>query len=525
MIRNPHESISVWRDDFAAMLPSEPAGDATVCVVGAGISGLTTAYLLQREGFQVQVLDAFQVGAGETGRTTAHLTAVLDDRFSHLERLHGRERTQLAVESHRAAIDLIETIASSELIDCDFERVPGYLMSTAPDQLPLLREEETASRWAGFSDLEPIANLRTPAFMFDGPGLQYQRQATFHPGKYLRGLARAFLKRGGRLATGARAIEVSGGKDAWVMLQNRTKIRAQHVVVATNTPFNDRVKMHTKQYAYRTYVVSFAVPDHVYPGFLLWDLNDPYYYARRVKLPHRDVLIVGGGDHKTGQSNDALRRYAEIESWSRAHFNELGQVTHRWSGQVMEPVDGLAFIGRNPMDHDNVYIATGDSGNGMTHGTIAGMVISDLIAGRANPYAELYDPARKNARSAGTYFSENMNFVTRLIKDWAQGADVKDRSEIANGQGAIVREGMTPVAVYRDDEGRLHERSAVCTHLGCVVHWNAGEKTWDCPCHGSRFGIGGEVLNGPARAALSDAKESDVEVGRRSQRGFRKGGA
>jgi Rieske Fe-S protein len=182
----------------------------------------------------------------------------------------------------------------------------------------------------------------------------------------------------------------------------------------------------------------------------------------------------------------------------------LGAVTHRWSGQIMEPVDGLAFIGRNPLDDDNVYIATGDSGNGMTHGTLAGMVISDLIAGRANPYAELYDPARKNARSVGTYVSENANFVGRMIKDWAQPSEVKDRREIANGQGAIVRDGVTPVAVYRDAQGVLHERSAVCTHLGCVVHWNAGEKSWDCPCHGSRFGIDGEVLNGPARSGLGE---------------------
>jgi glycine/D-amino acid oxidase-like deaminating enzyme/nitrite reductase/ring-hydroxylating ferredoxin subunit len=514
MIRNSRESISVWRDDFAPMLPSEPAADATVCVVGAGISGLTTAYLLQREGFQVQVLDAFQVGAGETGRTTAHLTAVLDDRFSNLERLFGRERTQLAVESHRAAIDLIETIVREEAIDCEFERVPGYLMCTDSEQLPLLREEETAARWAGFADVEPLANLRSAAFAFEGPGLHFARQAMFHPGKYLRGLARAFLKRGGRLATGARAIDVSGGKDAYVMLANRTKVHTQHVVVATNTPFNDRVKMHTKQYAYRTYVVGFAIPDHVFPSFLLWDLKDPYFYARRVRLPHRDILIVGGADHKTGQANDALRRYSEIEAWSRARFNELGQVTHRWSGQIMEPVDGLAFIGRNPMDHDNVYVATGDSGNGMTHGTLAGMVIGDLIAGRVNPYAELYDPARKNARSVGTYVSENANFVGRMIKDWTQAAEVKDRSEIANGQGAIVREGVAPVAVYRDDEGRLHERSAVCTHLGCVVHWNAGEKSWDCPCHGSRFGVDGTVLNGPARSALAEATPAHAESGK-----------
>lgn len=509
MIRSPHESISVWRDEFAPVLPSEPASDATVVVVGAGIAGLTTAYLLQREGFDVQVLDAFQVGAGETGRTTAHLAAVLDDRFSHFERLHGRERTRLAVESHRAAIDLIETIAHEETIDCDFERVSGYLMCTKSGHLPLLREEEAASRGAGFPDVEPIANLRSAALAFEGPGLHYPRQATFHPGKYLRGLARAFLKRGGRIATGARAVDARGGKDAWVMLTDRTKIRARHVVVATNTPFIDRVKMHTKQHAYRTYVVGFAIPDRLYPDVLIWDLEDPYHYARRVHLDHRDVLIVGGEDHKTGQAEDMSRRYAALEAWSRAHFNELGTIMHRWSGQIMEPVDGLAFIGRNPLDHDNVYIATGDSGNGMTHGTIAGQIISDLVAGRENPYAGLYDPARKNARAVATYLSENANVVGRLIRDWTLGREVRSRLDVPSGAGAIVRDGMTPVAVYRDEQGRLHERSAVCTHLGCVVHWNPGEKSWDCPCHGSRFGIDGTVLNGPAKSALAETPAAE----------------
>jgi glycine/D-amino acid oxidase-like deaminating enzyme/nitrite reductase/ring-hydroxylating ferredoxin subunit len=505
MSRSSHESLSVWRDDSAAALPSEPPADAAVCVVGAGISGLTTAYLLQREGFHVQVLEAFEVGAGETGRTTAHLTAVLDDRFSRLEKLFGRERAQLAVESHKGAIDLIETIVQGESIDCDFQRVPGYLMCSSSDQLPLMREEETAARWAGFPEVAPIPNLRSDAFAFEGPGLKFPRQATFHPGKYLRGLARAFLRRGGRIAIGARAMDVSGGKDANVLLENRTRVRAQHIVVATNTPFNDRVKIHTKQYAYRTYVVGLEIPPGSYPDFLLWDLQDPYHYARRVHLTNRDVLIVGGEDHKTGQANDAQRRFADLEAWSRARFNALGQVTHRWSGQIMEPVDGLAFIGRNPLDHDNVYIATGDSGNGMTHGTIAGMVIGDLIARRENPFAELYDPARKNARAVGTYVSENANFVGHMIKDWTQAAVVKDRHEIRNGTGAVVRDGVAPVAVYRDADGNLHERSAVCTHLGCVVHWNAGENSWDCPCHGSRFDIDGTVLNGPARSALADS--------------------
>jgi Rieske Fe-S protein len=224
-----------------------------------------------------------------------------------------------------------------------------------------------------------------------------------------------------------------------------------------------------------------------------------------VRGAERDTLIVGGEDHKTGQANDAPLRFQRLEEWSRTHFKLLGEVTYRWSGQVMEPVDGLAFIGHNPLDDDNVYIITGDSGNGMTHGTLGGMLVSDLIVGRLNPYEKLYDPARKNVRAAGTYLGENANFVGHMIRDWTRGAEVKDRHDIPAGEGAIVRDGVSLVAAYRDAEGALHERSAVCTHLGCVVQWNSAEKSWDCPCHGSRFSTDGDVLNGPAKAKLADA--------------------
>jgi glycine/D-amino acid oxidase-like deaminating enzyme/nitrite reductase/ring-hydroxylating ferredoxin subunit len=503
MLRDQYESIPVWHDPFAERIHTEPPSEAEVCVIGAGIAGLSTAYLLQREGIKVQVLEAYDVGAGETGRTSAHLSAVLDDRLSRLEQLFGRERATLAVESHQVAIDRIEAVVRDESIDCDFARVDAYLVASTPEQRELLLAEQAASVWAGFRDVEQMHSLRQDCFAFDGLGLRFPGQAAFHAGRYLRGLARAFLRRGGRISIGARAVKVTGGSDACVTLADGQRVHARHVVVATNTPFNDRVKMHTKQHAYRSYMVGFAVTRDAFPSFLLSDLGDPYYYARRVRVGPRDLLIVGGADHKAGQRNDAPLRYRAIESWSRSHFNGLGEVTHRWSGQVMEPIDGLAFIGRNPLDEDNVYIATGDSGHGLTHGTIAGMLIRDLITGRENRYAKLFEPSRKTVRAAGTYLGENANFVGHMIRDWAKGAEVGERAEIPCEHGAILRDGVAPVAAYRDAEGVLHEVSAVCTHLGCVVQWNGGEKSWDCPCHGSRFGVDGAILNGPARLPLA----------------------
>ncbi|HEU5135420.1 MAG TPA: FAD-dependent oxidoreductase [Steroidobacteraceae bacterium] len=517
MSRSFDESIPVWRENATSQTPAEPAGrtpalpaSTQVCVIGAGISGLTTAYLLQRAGLQVLVLDAYGVAAGETGRTTAHLTSALDDRYYHLENLFGADNARLAADSHRAAIDRVETIVNEESIDCDFERLDGYLVCTDAKLREKFEDESEAALRAGFDDLEVLESMREHGVLMEGPALRFSRQAAFHAGRYMDGLARAFRKHGGTLITKARVVSVSGGGAAHVDLANGKTVAAGHIVVATNTPFNDRVAMHTKQAAYRTFVVGFEVAKDSFPAMLLWDMEDPYHYVRRVRGIERDVVIIGGEDHKTGEANDAAARYDRLEAWARANFRDLGAVVYRWSGQVMEPVDSLAFIGRNPLDDDNVYIITGDSGNGITHGTLAGMLISDLITGRPNPWEKLYDPTRKTLKAAPTFVAETADMVARMVGDHVKGGDVHDRDDVALGEGAIIRDGMKHVAVYRDAHGNLQEMSAVCTHLGCVVQWNGGEKSWDCPCHGSRFALDGSVLNGPATAPLKALEPEDM---------------
>jgi nitrite reductase/ring-hydroxylating ferredoxin subunit len=247
---------------------------------------------------------------------------------------------------------------------------------------------------------------------------------------------------------------------------------------------------------------------------LYWDTGDPYQYVRLQRIgggasgePEREILIVGGADERTGVPTDAEEPYRFLEQWTRERF-PIEEVEFRWSGQVMEPVDLMAFIGRSPGVGDNVYIATGDSGHGITHGTIAGILISDLILGLENPWTDLYDPGRVTLRSAPEFARFNLE-VAGHYAEWATGTsdDVAAEAEIAPGDGGIVWRGMLPVACYRDEGGVLHERSAVCTHLGCIVHWNREEKSWDCPCHGSRFGTDGEVLNGPARTPLRLVEE------------------
>jgi nitrite reductase/ring-hydroxylating ferredoxin subunit len=344
---------------------------------------------------------------------------------------------------------------------------------------------------------------RSPAGFDTGPCLRFPHQAQFHPLRYLMGLACAAEGRGVRIFGGSHVASMQGGASCQATTKDGHAVQAQSLVVATNTPINDRVTMHTKQAAYRTYVIAARVARDAVGKALYWDTADPYHYVR-VYRPHngsanQDILIIGGEDHKSGQASNVAQRYENLTRWARERF-PIQTIDYSWSGHIIEPVDGLAFVGHNPGDR-NVYIATSDSGNGLTHGTIAGMVIRDLILGRHNRWAELYDPARKSVRAAREFAGETLNMAAQY-GDWFTGGDTADAADIPPGEGAVMRDGATKLAVYRDIDGELHVRSAVCPHLGCIVHWNSGERSWDCPCHGSRFDCLGEVLNGPAATPL-----------------------
>jgi glycine/D-amino acid oxidase-like deaminating enzyme/nitrite reductase/ring-hydroxylating ferredoxin subunit len=483
-----------------------------VCVVGAGIAGITTAYLLAKEGKKVVVVDAKGIGSGETSRTTAHLSNVFDDRYYVAIKLHGEKKARLIAESHTYAIKKIEDIVKEEKIDCDFERVPGYLFAQPSDSEEYLDQELESARQLGFYDLTRLQTCPVPTLSM-GPCLSFPNQAIFHPLLYLAGLSRAILSEENcAIYTHS---HVSNFSHVNTLHQVKTDagftVTANHLVVATNTPVNDRVTMHTKQAPYRSYVIGVKIMDDAVPNALYWDNSDPYHYIRLVKDRHPDslnagdesynILIVGGEDHKTGQEESEQERLACLEEWVREKFPMAGDVVYRWSGQVMEPTDYVGYIGRNPGD-DNVYIATGDSGQGMTHGTIAGVLITDLIMNRPNAWKDLYDPGRIILKSAPEFLKENLN-VAAQFKDYVTPGEVSDTGEIAPGTGNVLRRGMAKVAVYCDLQGNKHEMSAVCPHLGCIVHWNNLEKSWDCPCHGSRFDATGEVLSGPAISGLS----------------------
>ena len=507
-------SLSVWFDaiEMPATNPLQNNITCDVCIVGAGLAGITTAYMLAKEGKHVVLLDSKEIGGGNTSRTTAHLTNALDDGFPNLIKLFGTDGTRLAVQSHGAAIDKIEEIIKEEKIDCDFVRVDGYLFANDSKQNDQLMEELEAVQKIGWRDVTlrkhaPVDTLT--AF----PILHFPNQARFHILKYLAGLSKVLLDKGVEVYTHTRAVDFKTGTINTVITENGFSVTSNHLVVATNTPVNDFVTMHTKNYPYRTYAIAVEVPVGSIPDALYWDMDDPYHYVRLLngkaagtdKDRTTDLLIVGGEDHKTGQDDHKRNRFAELERWTRLKFPVAGDVIFNWSGQVWEPMDSLGYIGRNPGDAEHVYIVTGDSGHGMTHCTIAGMLITDMIMGRQNPWEKLYDPARISLISSGEFLKENLN-VAAQFKDYITPGETDDPMQVMPGTGKIIRKGTSKVAVYCDQDGVRHECSAVCTHLGCIVNWNAIESSWDCPCHGSRFDPFGKVITGPAIKDLGPSK-------------------
>jgi hypothetical protein len=292
-------------------------------------------------------------------------------------------------------------------------------------------------------------------------------------------------------------------KDGQVVVraENGKTLTAQYAVVATNSPINDRFALHSKMAPYRTYAMTFTLPQGTLPDALYWDMADPYHYVRLNPGPGTsDYLIVGGADHKTGEADDGGVRFEAIEAWIRTLLPALGKEVHRWSGQVMDTIDYCGFIGRNPGEQ-RVFVATGDSGQGMTHGALAGLLLGDLILKGTSPWEQVYEPSRKPVAAAMNYVRENMTAL-KNASEYLRPGELPSEADLKPGQGAVLRHGLHRVAVSRDKGGKLHRFEAACTHLGCQVHWNSTEQCWDCPCHGSHFAPDGSVLNGPATAAL-----------------------
>jgi glycine/D-amino acid oxidase-like deaminating enzyme/nitrite reductase/ring-hydroxylating ferredoxin subunit len=499
---------SFWYED-SGLEQRPPLGadaDSDLIVVGAGIAGLSSAYEAARCGWRVTVIDrAETIGGVMTPRTTAHLATALDDYYHALVRAVGEDGARLYHDSQVAAVNRIEAICRDEDIRADFARLDGILVPAEAGHMRDLEQEYDACRAIGV-DVEWLDEAPLP-LPKGGRALRFPNQARLHPLNYVRGLISAIEARGGRIHGGTVYVD-HAEEDGGVTIETEAgpKVRARAALFATNSPVNDKVTIHTKQVPYRTYALAGPVPTGSVPDQLIWDTLEAYHYVRLQPLgDNEDLLIVGCEDHRTGMADDMDERFAHLEQWARERFPSFGEARYRWSGQVMEPVDFLPYSGRNPGNR-NIYVHTGDSGQGMTNGVAGALNLAALLFEQKAHFAELFDPGRKPV--AGSSLAD---FVAGRAQDIANlseyltGGEVSSIEELAPGEGAIIRRGAGKIAAFRQDDGTVIERSASCTHVGCIVHWNPLEQCWDCPCHGSQFQTDGTVINGPAIRPLAEA--------------------
>jgi glycine/D-amino acid oxidase-like deaminating enzyme/nitrite reductase/ring-hydroxylating ferredoxin subunit len=479
-----------------------------VVIVGAGIAGLSVAYELSQVGKSVVVLDRGLIAGGVTSRTTAHLAPICDDGVKELAKIRGEDMAAKFQASQSAAVDRIEAIVFQHDIGCDFRRLDAYLFPAPGMSFKDAREEqddEYKALRAAKVDVEKAKGIALKGFE-DAPVLRYARQATFHPLKYASGLISEIEARGGRLFADSPVTEVEELEETVrVRVEGGMSVTAPRAVFATNSPVHDRVAIHSKMAPYRTYAMAFTVPRGTLPDALYWDMADPYHYIRLQPGPGAtDYLIVGGKDHKSGEADDGDIRFEALAAWIGELVPALGREVARWSGQVMDTIDYCGFIGLNP-DSKRVFVATGDSGQGMTHGALAGILLKNLVVYGAAEWSDVYEPSRKPVSAAMNFVNENVTAIKNFA-EYLMPGELKSTAELKPGEGGIMRKGLDKIAVSRDADGGLHACSAVCTHLGCHVHWNSTEQCWDCPCHGSQFAPNGDVLAGPAIAPLSKAE-------------------
>lgn len=475
-----------------------------VVVVGAGVTGITTAYLLKQAGHTVALLERDRCLHGDTGHTTAHLTCVTDRRFQDLVRDFSGDDAQAVWDSGRAAIDQIHQVIQQEQLQCGFAWVPGYLhaplmRATTVDDVAMLRQEAQS-----IEDHYLDAVYMNEVPIFRRPGVLFANQALIHPTQYLAGLLARIPGKGCHVFEESEVQEFN--HDPLQVKANGCTIECGQVVLATHVPLMGNTGLiaatmfQSKLALYSSYAIGARIPRDTCPQALFWDTSDPYFYLRIGRRPDHDYAIFGGEDHKTGQEPDTAARFDRLEQLLSS-FVPNAEIEHRWSGQVVETNDGLPFIGEIA---PRQFIATGFSGNGMTFGTLGAIMAVDAIEQRRNPWAQLFDVKRSiTRRGAWDYVRENVDYPYYMLKDRLATSECQSLDQLKPGEGKILRVEGRRVAAYKAANGDVSTLSSICPHMGCIVHWNTAEATWDCPCHGSRFKATGEVLAGPAEKPLA----------------------
>lgn len=499
----PGRAASLWVETSppTAYPPLQENARVDVAVLGGGIAGLTTALLLARSGASVAVVDAGKVGHGVSGYSTAKVTSLHSLTYADLASSRGEDHAHVYGEANEAGLATIARFTRELAIDCDFRRRPNFTHTDSPDEVDQVREEADTAARLGL----PSSFVTETDLPWDVAGaVRFEEQAEFHPCKYLVGIAQAIRGEGGQIHEHTRAVDVSDGDPCTVELENGRELQAGHVVVATHFPFLDRSGFFARIHPERSYCLAIRIRGAVPQGMYI---DTQGHSLRSQPAPGGgELLLVGGASHKVGQADEA-DSYRHLHSYARERFDVVS-VDYRWSTQDNIPLDKVPYVGKLAPFSRRVLVATGFRKWGYANGTAAAIILADAIKGREHPWAKTYDSTRLGPPSAAVPFvKENVNVGRRFVQDRLERGDVAD---VAPGDGAIVRQGLGQAAVHRDERGELHALSARCTHLGCIVQWNNAERSWDCPCHGSRFAIDGRVIQGPAVSPLEPRQLDDA---------------
>jgi glycine/D-amino acid oxidase-like deaminating enzyme/nitrite reductase/ring-hydroxylating ferredoxin subunit len=496
---------SAWQANVPAINPTafEPLADKVYdChIVGAGITGLTAALLLQRSGKQTIVADAAGVGFGTTGGTSAHINTFGDTTYKEAEGAFGEEGAKLYKDAILTGYGIIKSQVETLGIACDYEEKPGYLYAEDEQQAKELDTVYEGAVKVGIA-VKYVEDVPTPVQYVKA--LQFDGQAQFHPVQYLQGLQNAYINAGGVILENTLIKTINTDNGIHVAEADLINIKARTAIWATHLPPNLNV-FNFRCAPYRSYVIAVTLKNDDYPDALVYDMQEPYHYVRTHTINGEKLLLVGGNDHKTGHE-DAEKSFADLEEYIREYY-DVDAVKYKWSSQYYVPVDGLPYVGQLPFAADGIYCATGYNGNGMMLGSVSGEILADLVSGKENPFADLFSPSRlKPIDGFMEFVKENADVAYHFVKDRVNIKETDTLKNLQPGTGKVVEVDGEMVAAYRDEQGEIHALNPVCTHAKCIVNWNGAEKSWDCPCHGARYDIDGTVLTGPATRALEPIK-------------------
>ena len=503
-------TTSLWQvniGDYEAKQTSLPQNEFDVVIAGGGITGITTALLLQKKGKKCLLLEGQTIGFGTTAGTTAHINTLVDTTYKQIEKDFGEEGAKKVAAATRQACDFIKETVAQYNIDCAYEEKAGYLYAQDEKQEKELNDILLATTKAGieaaYTSTIPVPVPFTKAIRVEG-------QAQFHPTQYILALAKQFEAAGGTIVTHCR-VQNWHDKEKVQIETSMGEVKAKQLVLATHIPPGVSV-LHLRCAPYRSYAIAFELDDDNYPTDLAYDMYDPYHYYRTQNMDGKNYVIAGGEDHKTAHEENTDAAFLRLEAYVR-QFYKVNNVAYKWSSQYYEPVDGLPYIGHMPgSPKGNVFVATGFSGNGITYGTVSALVLTNLLTNVESSYADLFSPNRIKPVAGFTEFvKENADVAKEFVKGFFAKEKIETVSSLAHGEGKVINYEGEKIALYKDASGGLHALNPTCPHLGCSVKWNLAEASWDCPCHGARYDCDGNVITGPSAHNLKRINLEETE--------------